>query len=105
MSNSKLSKTEKALFKEEAEYLEKQGWVFYSFSDHGVTVGIRRTGATMGEYSISIASRNEEKFRKWVGIANVIRRIDDNQTLPITLFPLEYLGGRAEGIAALVSGY
>lgn len=58
-------------------------WRFFLFDR--VTVGIRRTGITMGEFTISIASADEKKIRRKVGEYNAIQRIADGIILPVVL--------------------
>ena len=101
MSNSKLTSTQKQFRK---WFIAKNpGLLFYSFPEMGVTVAIRETGMSMAEFSVSIASDTEQKFRRKVGEYTAIKRIIDGQVLPVVKWS-DNLGDIAEKIADSVSG-
>ena len=64
-SNSKISKSQKAELKEFKQQNPDVAFVQYGFA----TVLVNRTGATMGEFTTSVASRDEKKIRRKVGEA------------------------------------
>lgn len=81
MSNSKLTVHQKAELKEFKA--DNKGIEFYSFPEIGVTVGIERTGNTMGRFAVSIASDTETKFRRKVGEFNTAVRFMNYEVLPV----------------------
>lgn len=85
MSNSKLTAEQKADRKAYKRNLLPQGVQLFSFPDVGVTVAMRATGERMGEFSASIASPDEKKFRRKVGEFHALRRFWDGQVCPVRL--------------------
>ena len=80
MSNFKLSKLQKQelrTFKRDNPSIK-----FFSFPEYGVTVGIRDNGGRMADFAVSIASMDEQKFRRKVGEYKVAERFDSYQYLP-----------------------
>lgn len=66
----------------------------FGFADLGITVGIERTGETMGRFAVAIAADDEPRFRRKVGELVVLQRFEFEQTLPVRLFggmPLEHI--------------
>ena len=83
MSNSKLQDYQREFlrdFKRDNPQIQ-----FFSYPEDGVTVGIRQTSHSMGEFTISIASNTEKKFRRKVGEYHVATRFVYNHTLPLRL--------------------
>lgn len=74
---------------------------FFSFPDTGVTVAIRATGQSMGEFSVSIVSDSELKFRRKVGEYYAAMRMASSQVLPVKLYDdLQYTAASiAQGMA------
>lgn len=71
-----MSKLEKRFAREMAATAESKGIQFFQFPETGVTVAIKRTGPEMIAFAISIASPEEEKFRKLIGKCKVLERFD-----------------------------
>ena len=84
MSNSKLNAQQKQFRKD--FIAQNPGVQFFSFPDSGVTVAIQETGINMVEFSVSIASPNERKFRRKVGEFVAAERMDNGITLPATKY-------------------
>jgi hypothetical protein len=57
----------------------------HSFPEYGITVGIERTGESMGRFAVAIAAADEPRFRRKVGEFYVLQRFDASQTLPLVL--------------------
>lgn len=83
MSNSKLSDSQKQTLKRVKR--DNPDIHLFSFPECGVTVAVRRTGETMGEFSVSIMSNLEQKFRRKVGEYWAINRMLDGQVLPCVM--------------------
>lgn len=81
MSNSKLTSGQKIIRKELISVFPDVQ--VFSFPDMKVTVGIRPTVGDMAEFAISIASRNEVKFRRKVGEYAMLNRFDSGNTQPV----------------------
>lgn len=76
----------------------------FSFPESGVTVGIERTGGTMGRFAVAIAAADEDKFRRKVGEFTVMERFGTRATLPVVLgdfelFAADDMAYTAENIA------
>lgn len=100
MSNSKLTVGQKSWLK---QFKEMNPAVhFCSFPDNSVTVAIRATGRNMCEYSVSIASDTESKFRRKVGEYNAAQRMCDGVSLPATVPDHMEVDDIARGIAYAV---
>jgi hypothetical protein len=101
MSNSKLTPEQKRYLKEFKGY--NPNVKFFSFPETGVTVAMVETGRNMGEFSVSIASDTEQKFRRKVGEYHAAsRRAEYGQVLPVILF--DSMEAVAREIAQGVSG-
>jgi hypothetical protein len=59
--------------------------MLFSFPVFGVTVGIERTGETLGRFAVSLQGKGEAKFRRKVGELKVLERFADTRTLPIRM--------------------
>ena len=81
MSNSKLQDYQREFLRDfKRDNPEVQ---FFSFPVCGVTVGIRRTCNSMGDFAVSIASNTEQKFRRKVGQFKVAERFASGVFLPV----------------------
>ena len=81
MSNSKLSKSQKAELKQ-----FKQQNPDIAFAEFGfVTVLVNRTGATMGEFTTAVASLDEQKLRRKVGEYHAMVRFQYGTAQPVFL--------------------
>lgn len=84
-SNSKLSKVDKQIRKDLRALFLEQGGTLRSFPQYGVTVGIvpnAKEGDTRSKTATlytSIASNDEQKFRRKVGEFHVLNRWDMGQ--------------------------
>lgn len=79
MSNSKISKSQKAVLKQFKQL--NPDVVFAQFAH--VTVLVNRTGATMGEFTTSVASRDEQKIRREVGEYHAMERLAYGAAQPV----------------------
>ena len=71
------SKMEKLEARETVAAAERDDKIqFFQFPENGVTVAIKRTGPEMIAFAVSIASPDEEKFRKLVGKRKALKRFD-----------------------------
>ena len=80
-SNSKISKSQKAELK---EFKQQNPDVAFAQFGH-TTVLVNRTGATMGEFTASVASRDEQKLRRKVGEYHAMSRFQYGTAQPIFL--------------------
>jgi valyl-tRNA synthetase len=70
-------KMEKRMARETVAAAERDEKIqFFQFPANGVTVVIKRTGPEMIAFAVSIASPEEEKFRKLVGKRKALERLD-----------------------------
>lgn len=100
MSNSKLTAEQKQFRK--VFIAVNPDVQFFSFPDMGATVALRETGQTMGEFSVSICSDTEQKFRRKVGEYCAAERMNNGQVLPVKL--TDKMEVTAENIAQSISG-
>lgn len=110
MSNTKLSKTAKNFVKADRARFEAAGVNFFSFPEFGVTVAVSPdmdyhtpADSSMVRVSVSICSHDEEKFRKWTGIANVIQKLEFEEFVKVVR--PAYLEDFARQLAVLSIGY
>jgi hypothetical protein len=99
MSNSKLTSEQKQFRKEFKNY--SPCVVFFSFPEMGATVAMRETGQNMAEFSVSIMSNTEQKFRRKVGEYHAAIRMYEGQFLPVRI--LGNMAATAYDIATAVS--
>ena len=74
MANTKLCSIEKTQLLSLKTNFEWLGGKIFHFRDLGVCVGIRRTGKEMAEFSVSIRSPKEKKYKKKVAEYFMLRR-------------------------------
>ncbi len=79
---------------------ESEGIMFFQFPETGVTVAIKRTGPEMIAFAVSIASPEEEKFRKLIGKRKALERLD-NGAMP-AVCPAFLVSDFAQELANLV---
>ena len=95
------SKMEKLEARATVAAAESEGIQFFQFPTNGVTVAIKRTGPEMIAFAVSIASPEEEKFRKLIGKVKALERFD-NGAMP-AVCPADIIPFFAEDLANLVS--
>lgn len=106
-SNSKLESYQKARRKTLREKFLSEGGVIVRVE--GVTVALKRSGKSMGQFSVSVCSEDEIKDRCKVGEFYALDRFYFDSRTPVRLldddFELdsEYLPRRAEEIAELIA--
>ena len=84
MSNSKLTAEQKQFRK---EYMQSNpDTKFFNYPDRGITVAIRETGPNMAQFSVSIASESEVKFRRKVGEYHAATRMAWGMGQPVVKY-------------------
>lgn len=102
-SNTKLSHGDKFLLKEFKR--DNPGAAFATSEDGRVTIlVVPHPSLNMGHFTISVASENEEKFRRKVGEFEALRRYWDGMGQPVNtqFFPAEDI---ARNIAHTLAGF
>lgn len=106
-SNSKLDVIQKAGRKEMRAQFTRDGGVIARVE--GVTVALKRSGKSMGQFSVSVCSEDEIKDRRKVGEFYALDRFYLGERTPVRLCDTEweldpdYLMRRAEEIAGLIA--
>lgn len=85
MSNTKLSREQRTARRQMRDSWFFKGGALFFFGALGVTVAIRRTGATMGEFAASIASTGETVARRKVGEFVALERTEFGNMQPLRL--------------------
>jgi hypothetical protein len=85
MTNTKLSPEQKRTRRVMRDSWFFKGGALFFFGALGVTVAIRRTGATMGEFAASIASTGEKVARRKVGEFVALERTEFGNLQPLRL--------------------
>ena len=85
MANTKLDSFEKIQLREMRKNQTKPEIHIFQYPEHGITIGIRKTGQFMGQLAVSICSPGEDKFRKKVGEYNVRASFPNGQYIPVAI--------------------
>lgn len=70
----------------------QKGVHIFHFPSRRICVALKRTGSTMGAFSVAIASATETKYRKKVGELLARQRFEFGQTLPVVLGEVDFYG-------------
>jgi hypothetical protein len=101
LSNTKLDSFDKDYVRHSRKHYPNQ--IVFHNPDNGVCVVIRPTGANLGNFTVSIPSDNEKKWRKKVGEFYCYDRLDNCVCLPCRLTDLWSWEEVAESISWTVT--